>query len=106
MPSLRIPIYSKDYITLTRVIVRATTPPQLDMNNQLVPPVLVENPIYLNKNSIDFVEEYYDVQTQKFLNCRNIAIGPIVLQVKESYNAIKTIMDTIDCTDLCNDGGS
>jgi len=106
MPALRIPVYQKNYITLTRVIVRTLIPTQFDLNNQQVPPVLVETPIYINRNSIDFVDEYYDTATQKFLDCRNIALGPIVLQVKESYNTIKTLMDAIDCTDLCNDGGS
>ena len=43
--------------------------------------------------------------TQVYLNLRllNVGIGFTPVIVTETYTAIKTILDSIDCTKLCTD---
>ncbi len=105
----RIPIYQRQFITLTQ----ATLQPAVGLNGLVqtdiygnpIAPKITTQPLYINPTEIAGVTEYYDIPTKKYLDLRYIYVGvgllPII--VTESYANIKTILDNIDCDDLCTD---
>ena len=104
----RIPIYQKQFVTLTQATIipaSGINGQQYDVTGKAIPPQIKTTPLYIDAVQINGLSEYFDPNTQVYLNLRllNVGIGFTPVIVTETYTAIKTILDSIDCTKLCTD---
>lgn len=105
----RIPIYQKQFVTLTQATVQPATnlagQVQTDIYGKPIAPKITTQSLYIDATQIQGVSEYFDVSTGVYLNLRYIYVGvgllPII--VTQTYTEIKTILDGIGCDDLCTD---
>lgn len=100
----RLPIYSRQFITLHKAEVVQSidnTGPAYDMNNQILPPSFYVTPWYIDSTLILGVREYFDVETRKYYDYRVITLATTEVVVRETKAEIEAIIDDIDCFDLC-----
>jgi hypothetical protein len=106
----KIPIFTPDFRTFTQVypyMQMENELPARDNNNKLLPMSYNRTAdIYIDVTKILSVGKFFDNQLNEFSNeCRVLIISGVALPiyVTESYASIKTILDGIDCNDLCSD---
>lgn len=100
----RLPIYSRQFITLNKVEVvqsQDNRGQQYDINNQPLPPKFFSTPWYIDSTLILGVREYFDSNTERFYDYRVITFTAGEAIVEESLSSIQNIIDDIDCFDLC-----
>lgn len=105
----RIPIYQKQFVTLTQATLEPSAgldgAVQTDIHGVPIAPKIKTQSLYIDATQILGITEYYDIPTKTYLDLRYVYVGvgllPII--VTETYAEIKTILDGIDCDDLCTD---
>jgi hypothetical protein len=99
----RIPIYQTNWQTLKQIFPVPQTG-TLDPAGKVQGFALnITSDVYLDVNTIIYVQEYFDLGTFVLRDARIIGLeGMAAIVVEESYDTIKALM-TKDCTTLCTD---
>tara|TARA_R110002020_G_scaffold107192_2_gene249133 strand:+ start:22210 stop:22539 length:330 start_codon:yes stop_codon:yes gene_type:complete len=106
----KIPIFTPDFRTFTQVYPYMQTENELaarDTSGKLLPMSYNRTAdIYIDVTKIISVGGFFDTQINEFSNeCRSLIVSGVAIPiyVTDSYASIKTILDGIDCNDLCSD---
>ena len=106
----KIPIFTPDFRTFTQVypyMQMEDGRPATDTNNKPLPMSYNRTAdIYIDVTKIISVGKFFDTQVNEFSSeCNAIVVAGVAIPiyVTDSYASIKTILDGIDCNDLCSD---